>query len=169
MSSKAFHEDDDDILDRQGLVGIRRVVTAYSCNVGIHQLIARDQQHVAYGLLCLRLRQGRLPDIGPVLGHAVLGGGEQLQRAVKAQLVGEVRLSGVDIAPAHGRALAQGATGSDHADHQAHHEYRQPGIPGSDLAGPDVATAEWATRAGGTVGPLNARLSSQVPTAQANR
>ncbi|MCY1417209.1 hypothetical protein D9M71_327370 [compost metagenome] len=151
MTGHAFHQDHNDVLDRQGLVGRRGVIATYRCGVGIHQFIGRYQQHVTHHLLGLWLRQGRLPDIVAILGHPALGGGDQRKRTVETQLVGEVGICGVDITPAHRRALAQGATGRDDADQQANHEHANACIPRRNLASADAAATERATRAGRTV------------------
>ena len=152
VTGHAFHQDHHDVLDRQGLVGRRHVVAANSGDVGIDQFVVRHQQHVAHHLLRLFLRQGGFPDVVAVFAHARLGCGDQRQRAVEAELVGEVGIGGVDVTPAHRRALTQGAASGDHADQQANHEHRQAGVPRRNLTGADAAAAERSARAGGAVG-----------------
>ncbi len=154
VTGHAFHQDHDDVLDRQGLVGWRGVIATYRCGLAIHQFVIRHHQHVAHDLLGLWLWQRGFPDIVAIFGHPALGGGDQRKRTVETQLVGEVGVCGVDITPAHRRALTQGATGRDNADQQANHEHANACIPRRYLACADAAATERATRAGRTVGAL---------------
>ncbi|MNK83434.1 hypothetical protein D3C87_1032470 [compost metagenome] len=152
VTGHAFHQDHDDVLDRQGLVGRRRVITAHSGNIGIDQFFVWHQQHVAHDFLRLLLRQRRFPDVVAIFAHARFGGLDQRQRGVEAELVGEVGIGGVDITPAHRRALTQGATGGSHADQQADHEHRQTGVPRRNLTSTHAAAAERSAWTRGTIG-----------------
>ncbi|MNZ45259.1 hypothetical protein D3C78_629090 [compost metagenome] len=154
VTGHAFHQDHHDVLDRQGLVGRRHEITAHSGGIGIHQFFVRHHQHVADNLLGFRLWQGCLPDVVAVFGHAAFRRRDQLQRAIEAQLVGEVRVGGVHVTPTHRRALTQRATSGRNADQQAHHEHGNAGVPRCHLTGADIATAERATRTGCTVSAL---------------
>ncbi|MNE06482.1 hypothetical protein D3C80_990710 [compost metagenome] len=88
------------------------------------------QQLFTHALRGHVLLQHRLPDVGAVFAKAALGGVDQCQGAVQAQLVDEVGVGGEGITPAHRRALAQGAAGSDDRHQQDHEEHHATHIPG---------------------------------------
>ena len=129
VAGKAFHQDHHHVLDRQGALGRRQEVAAHGSFVGIDQGVVRRQQLLAHGFGGQALLQYRLPDVGAVFAEAALGGVDQGQGAVQAQLVDEVGVGGERIAPAHWRALAQRATGGDHGHQQDHHEHGQAVVP----------------------------------------
>lgn len=138
-----------------------RVVTAHGSRRRIHQFLLWQHQHVTHGLGRQRLVQGGFPDIRTLFGEARLGGGDQRQSAVQAQLVGEVRIGGVDITPTQRWALAQGATDGDHGDQQADHEYGDARVPRCHLACADGTAAERATWARRTVGAFKGHAQDQ--------
>ncbi|MCY1407086.1 hypothetical protein D9M71_223710 [compost metagenome] len=129
VAGEAFHQDHHHVLDRQGALGRRHEVAADGGLIGIDQGVVGGQQLLAHALRGHVLLQHRLPDIAAVLAEAALGSVDQGQGAVQAQLVDEVGVRGEGITPAQRRALAQGATGSDHGHQQDHHEYRQALVP----------------------------------------
>ena len=123
VTGKALHQNHHHVLHGQGAVGWRVEIAAYGGFVGIDQGVEAGQQHVAHGLTCVIGLQYGLPQVGAVFAEAALGSVDQGQGAVQTQLVNEVGVRGVSVAPTHGRALAQGATGSDHRHQQDHHEH----------------------------------------------
>ena len=161
MTSEAFHQDHHDVLDRQGFLGRWREVTAHGSGVGVYQLLLRQHQHVTHGLGGQRLFQGRLPDVGAVFTKARLGRRDQRQGAIEAQLVGEVRIGGVDVTPTQRWPLAQGATDGDHGDQQANHEHCDAAVPWRHLARADSAAAERAPWARCAVSALEGHAQDQ--------
>ncbi len=154
VAGEALHQDYHDVLDRQAVGRRRGEVTADRRAVGIHQLVVLGQDHVAHGLLGLALVEGSLPDVAAVFAKTAVGGVDQGQGAVKAQLVDEIGVGSERVTPTHRRALAQGATGGDHGHQQDHHEYRATQVPGRHAAQAGDVAGVLAARAGKTVDAL---------------
>ena len=125
VASEAFHQDHHHVLDWQRALGWRGEVTANRGAIGIYQLIVRRQEHLAHGLERILIVQGGLPGIVAMGAKGVGGRGVQGQGAIQAQLIGEHRVSGISIAPAQRRALAQMTARGHHGNHQAQQQ-RQP-------------------------------------------
>ncbi|RMS06715.1 hypothetical protein ALP75_203549 [Pseudomonas syringae pv. actinidiae] len=146
VAGEAFHQDHNHIANRQRVFNWRREVTAHRSNVRLDQLVVRRQQHVAYSLLRIRLRQGGFPDVVAIFGHTALGRSDQGQRAIKAQLVGEIGIGGVRITPAQRRALTQGAADADDHDQQDQNENTQAHVPrrnAADIVGARRRNVAW--------------------------
>ncbi|MNM74377.1 hypothetical protein D3C81_861370 [compost metagenome] len=132
VAGEALHEDHHHVLDRQRALGGRHEIAADCGLVGIDQGVVGGQQLFTHGLGGQRLVEHRFPDVRAVFTEAALGGVDQGQGAIEAELIDEVRVGGERITPAHRRALAQCATGGNHGDQQNHHEHGQTVVPRRD-------------------------------------
>jgi len=77
VTGEAFHQDYDDVLDRQGFFRRRRGVATHRSGIRINQLVIFSQQHVAHGLRRYGLLKGSLPDIGAIVTEAAFRSGNQ--------------------------------------------------------------------------------------------
>ncbi|MND83118.1 hypothetical protein D3C80_749680 [compost metagenome] len=171
MAGEALHQDHYHIADRQGVLHRRHVIATNGGFVGVDQRVILGQQQVTDRLRRIRLRQGGLPDVVTVFAHAALGCADQAQGSVEAQLVGEVRVGGEGIAPAHRRALAQGTARGNHGDQQNHHEHGDARIPGGYLlrTGHRTIGGTWASQAVGALEQQAQHPSTDHPRHQVAR